>query len=308
MDVLITGSSGLIGSALRPALQAAGHRPLRLVRGATTDPDAIGWDPKAGSIDAASLEGLDAVVNLAGAGIGDHRWTDAYKREILESRTRTTDLLARTLAGLDRKPSVLLSGSAVGFYGDRGDEVLTEQSAPGRDFLAGVCVAWEAAAEPARRGRHPCCAPPHRHRPVTRRRRAEEAAPAVQAVPGRALRWRHPVAELDQHPRRDRRDPPPARARRRRPGQPHRTAPGDERRLRQGLGPGARSPECRAGPVVRTQARPRRRAGRQPAVLQPAGARRRRWQRAATPSPSPSWRAPSATCSTRRPWPDGLRA
>ena len=150
MDVLITGSSGLIGSALRPALQAAGHRPLRLVRGATTDPDAIGWDPKAGSIDAASLEGLDAVVNLAGAGIGDHRWTDAYKREILESRTRTTDLLARTLAGLDRKPSVLLSGSAVGFYGDRGDEELTEQSAPGRDFLAGVCVAWEAAAEPAR--------------------------------------------------------------------------------------------------------------------------------------------------------------
>ena len=150
MDVLITGSSGLIGSALRPALQAAGHRPLRLVRGATTDPDAIGWDPKAGSIDAPSLEGLDAVVNLAGAGIGDHRWTDAYKREILESRTMTTDLLARTLAGLDRKPSVLLSGSAVGYYGDRGDEELTEQSAPGRDFLAGVCVAWEAAAEPAR--------------------------------------------------------------------------------------------------------------------------------------------------------------
>jgi uncharacterized protein (TIGR01777 family) len=149
MDVLITGSSGLIGSALRPALQAAGHHPLRLVRGATTEPDAIGWDPKAGSIDAASLEGIDAIVNLAGAGIGDHRWTDAYKEEILESRVRTTDLLARTLAGLDRKPSVLLSGSAVGFYGDRGDEELTEQSAPGHDFLAGVCVAWEAATQPA---------------------------------------------------------------------------------------------------------------------------------------------------------------
>jgi uncharacterized protein (TIGR01777 family) len=149
MDVLITGSSGLIGSALRPALQAAGHRPLRLVRGATTEPDAIGWDPKAGAIDAASLDGIDAVVNLAGAGIGDHRWTDAYKQEILESRVRTTDLLARTLAGLERKPSVLLSGSAVGYYGDRGDEKLTEQSAPGRDFLAGVCVAWEAATQPA---------------------------------------------------------------------------------------------------------------------------------------------------------------
>ncbi len=131
-------------------MQAAGHRPLRLVRGATTGPDAIGWDPKAGSIDAASLDGIDAVVNLAGAGIGDHRWTDAYKQEILESRVRTTDLLARTLAGLDRKPSVLLSGSAVGFYGDRGDEELTEQSAPGHDFLAGVCVAWEAATQPAR--------------------------------------------------------------------------------------------------------------------------------------------------------------
>jgi uncharacterized protein (TIGR01777 family) len=149
MDVLITGSSGLIGSALRPALQAAGHHPLRLVRGATTAPDAIGWDPKAGSIDAASLEGIDAIVNLAGAGIGDHRWTEAYKEEILESRVRTTDLLARALAGLDRKPSVLLSGSAIGFYGDRGDEELTEQSAPGHDFLAGVCVAWEAATQPA---------------------------------------------------------------------------------------------------------------------------------------------------------------
>ena len=150
MDVLITGSSGLIGSALRPAVLAAGHHPLRLVRGTTTEPDAIGWDPKAGSIDAASLDGIDAVVNLAGAGIGDHRWTDAYREEILESRVRTTDLLARTLAGLDRKPSVLLSGSAVGLYGDRGDEELTEQSAPGHDFLAGICVAWEAATQPAR--------------------------------------------------------------------------------------------------------------------------------------------------------------
>jgi uncharacterized protein (TIGR01777 family) len=105
---------------------------------------AVVWDPDAGTIDAASLEGIDAVVHLAGAGIGDQRWTAERKRVILESRTRGTALIASTLAGLDRRPSVLLSGSAIGFYGDRGDEVLTEQSAPGDDFLSSICVPWEA--------------------------------------------------------------------------------------------------------------------------------------------------------------------
>jgi uncharacterized protein len=110
MDVVVTGSSGLIGSALVGALRSAGHRPVRMVRRPTAGADEIAWDPSAGTIDAASLEGIDAVVHLAGAGIGDKRWTESYKREILESRTQGTGLLASALAGLARRPSVLLSG------------------------------------------------------------------------------------------------------------------------------------------------------------------------------------------------------
>jgi uncharacterized protein len=153
VEVAITGASGLIGSALSRALRDDGHIVRPLVRPASTGqragPDAIGWDPVAGTIEAAALEGIDAVVHLAGAGIGDKRWSPARKREIRDSRVRGTDLLARTLAGLDRPPAVFVSGSAVGLYGDRGDEVLTERSAPGADFLAGVVQAWEAAAQPA---------------------------------------------------------------------------------------------------------------------------------------------------------------
>ncbi len=151
MDVLVTGSSGFIGSALLPALTAAGHRPIRALRQRSipTGVDAIAWDPDADVIDAASLEGLGAVINLAGVGIGDKRWTPARKLEVLESRTKSTALLASTLSALTSKPSVLISGSAVGYYGGRGDEVLTEKSAPGSDFLADVCVQWEAAAQPS---------------------------------------------------------------------------------------------------------------------------------------------------------------
>ena len=148
MDVVISGSTGLIGTALVDALVAGGHRPIRLVRRAAVG-DEITWDPSAGTIDAASLEGVDAVVHLAGAGIGDKRWTAAYKRTVLDSRVQGTGLLARTLAGLDRKPKALLSGSAIGYYGDRGDEELTETSTPGTGFLAEVCWAWEAATQPA---------------------------------------------------------------------------------------------------------------------------------------------------------------
>lgn len=149
MDVAITGASGLIGTALVAALGRAGHRPIRVVRTSSGGTDEISWDPSKGQIDAESLEGVDAVVHLAGAGIGDHRWTDSYKSTLLTSRTQGTDLMARMLAGMRRPPRVLLSGSAIGYYGARGDEELTEASAPGEGFLADLCVAWEAATKPA---------------------------------------------------------------------------------------------------------------------------------------------------------------
>jgi uncharacterized protein (TIGR01777 family) len=142
MRVLITGSSGLIGSALARHLETEGHQVTKLRRGAQ-------WDPEGGRCDPAAVAGHDAVVHLAGEGIGDHRWSTAHKRRVLDSRTNGTAALARALAGLDEKPSVLISSSAVGYYGNRGGETLTEESAPGDDFLSEVCTKWEAAAQPA---------------------------------------------------------------------------------------------------------------------------------------------------------------
>lgn len=149
MDVAISGASGLIGTALARSLRADGHTVRPLVRRASTDPAAISWDPATGTIQGDRLDGVDAVVHLAGAGIGDRRWSSERKRVIHESRVRGTDLLARTLAARTQPPTVLVSGSAVGYYGDRGDEVLTETSPPGDDWLAGVVQDWEAAAQPA---------------------------------------------------------------------------------------------------------------------------------------------------------------
>ena len=151
MDVLVTGSSGFIGSALVEALAETGHRPIRAVRTdrVPSGVDAIAWDPDAGKMDAGALEGIDGVVHLAGAGIGDKRWTDDRKRLIVESRTIPTRLLAESLAGLQRPPPVLVSGSAIGYYGDRADEPRDEDAPPGDDFVADVCVRWEAAARPA---------------------------------------------------------------------------------------------------------------------------------------------------------------
>lgn len=148
MHVLVTGSSGLIGTALVKKLGADGHQVTRLVR-RTPRPGEARWNPDDGSIETSALRDLDAVVHLSGAGIADHRWTDEYKRTLLDSRQRSTDLIATTIAGLDKKPDVLVSGSAIGFYGACGDEELDESSPAGSGFLADVCVAWEAATAPA---------------------------------------------------------------------------------------------------------------------------------------------------------------
>ena len=124
VEVLVTGASGFIGGALVTALCAAGHRPVAAVRGRAVPAgvDGIEWNPAAGTIDAPALEGIGGVVHLAGAGIGDRRWTAARRQLVIDSRTRSTKLLASTLVKLDKPPGVFVSGSAVGYYGDRGDD------------------------------------------------------------------------------------------------------------------------------------------------------------------------------------------
>ena len=149
MDVLVSGATGLLGSALVPVLRNEGHRVRRLTRSGDSSEDTVRWDPSAGTIDAAGLEGVNAVVHLAGENIMG-RWTDAKKARIRDSRVQGTGLLAETLAGLSTPPEVMVSASAAGYYGDRGNELLTEESAPGNNFLAGVCQEWEAAASVAR--------------------------------------------------------------------------------------------------------------------------------------------------------------
>lgn len=146
--IAVTGASGLIGSALVAHLAGRGDHVLRLVRQPAASSDEVTWDPAAGTVDVAALTAggpLDAVVHLAGAGVGDHRWTSAYKQQILDSRVHGTRTVATTLSGLGM-PVRLVSGSAVGFYGNRGDQLLTEDSAPGTGFLADVVAAWEAEA------------------------------------------------------------------------------------------------------------------------------------------------------------------
>ncbi|HEY4132915.1 MAG TPA: TIGR01777 family oxidoreductase [Gemmatimonadaceae bacterium] len=146
--IAISGSSGLIGSALVSALSADGHVVKHLVRREARNDNEIAWNPTRGEIDASRLNGVDAVVNLAGAKL-DQRWSDDVKREIRESRINSTTLLARTIASVSSKPRVMVSGSAIGIYGDRDDELLDESSTPGSDFLATVCQEWEGATRPA---------------------------------------------------------------------------------------------------------------------------------------------------------------
>ena len=151
MRVAVSGSTGLVGSALVEKLVSDGYEVVRLVRPTTrsANPGDIRWDPKTGAIDQAALEGVDAVVHLAGETISALRWTRDKRRQIRESRVRGTDTLARAIAGLSRKPSVLVCAGATGYYGDRGDEVLDERSRAGQGFLATVSAEWEAAAQPA---------------------------------------------------------------------------------------------------------------------------------------------------------------
>jgi uncharacterized protein (TIGR01777 family) len=151
MRIGVTGSTGLIGTALCTHLSTGGHTVCPIVR---REPQAgsteINWDPANGVIDRASIAGLDAVVHLAGAGIGDRRWSDSYKRVLLDSRVDGTTLLANTLAELGSDgPRVLISSSAIGFYGDRGDEIIDESSDQGTGFLADICRDWEASTAPA---------------------------------------------------------------------------------------------------------------------------------------------------------------
>jgi len=152
--VIVSGATGLIGRALVAALRDRGDEAVGLGRGVPHGAGEARWDPAAGQLDPAVLEGADAVVHLAGAGIGDRRWSPGRRREIVASRVDSTTLLARTLARLERPPEVLVSASAVGWYGDRGDEELTEDSGPGTGFLAELCRSWEdATAEAAAAGR-----------------------------------------------------------------------------------------------------------------------------------------------------------
>jgi uncharacterized protein (TIGR01777 family) len=164
MLVAVTGASGLIGTALTRRLRQSGHQVLRLTRSEPTEPDQVRWDPKAGLLDPDDLAKADAVVHLAARNLGDRlRWTAGIKRELLQSRVQGTNLVARAMAAAagGRKPSppgqggsggprVLVCASGVGYYGDRGDEVLTEESSAGDGFLADLVRKWEAAAEPAR--------------------------------------------------------------------------------------------------------------------------------------------------------------
>lgn len=154
MRIAVTGSSGLIGSALVRSLLADGHEVVRLVRrthpgGRPDGTREAFWDPKGGQVDTGALTGVEAVVHLAGAGVGDHRWTDAWKKEIRDSRVLGTATIAETLAGLGGRPRVLVSSSAIGYYGQTGSRVIDETAGPGDDFLARVCEEWEEAARPA---------------------------------------------------------------------------------------------------------------------------------------------------------------
>ena len=147
--IAVAGASGLIGAALVRSLDAEGHEVVRLVRRAARGEDEVCWDPEGSYVDTAGLAGCDAVVNLAGAGVGDHRWTEAYKKTLRDSRVLGTTVLARAVAALPEPPRVLVNASAIGYYGETGDRVVDEDAPPGDGFLSRMCVEWEEATAPA---------------------------------------------------------------------------------------------------------------------------------------------------------------
>ncbi|GIE30113.1 epimerase [Actinoplanes italicus] len=151
MRIVMAGASGFLGSRLTERLRQSGHDIVRLVRRPSEQPDEASWDPAQGRLDAVVLAGADAVINLAGANVGDRRWTTAYKRVLRSSRLNTTDTLARTISKLPAgdRPGTFLQGSGVGWYGDTGDQAVTEDASAGNTFLADLCRVWEAAARPA---------------------------------------------------------------------------------------------------------------------------------------------------------------
>jgi uncharacterized protein (TIGR01777 family) len=150
MKILISGSHGLVGSALVNSLRGAGHEVSTLVRHAPNSPTEVEWYPERGSLALARLEGMDAVIHLAGESIAEGRWSEEKKQRIRESRVKGTTVLSEALSNLRHPPATLISASAIGYYGNRGDLILTESSAAGNDFLSGVCVEWEQATESAR--------------------------------------------------------------------------------------------------------------------------------------------------------------
>ena len=150
MRVVVTGATGLIGSALVPFLESEGDATVALRRGSGATSDTPSWDPATGELSAGAVDGIDAVVHMAGENIAAARWTEAQKARIRDSRVDGTERLSTALARLDQPPTTLIVASALGYYGDRGDERVRESSPPGTGFLADVCQAWEAAAAPAR--------------------------------------------------------------------------------------------------------------------------------------------------------------
>ena len=150
MKIAVTGASGLIGSAFVKAAIARGDEVLKLVRRKPKTADQIFWDPTTGQIDHLLLDGVDAIVHLAGAGVGERRWSEKYKKEILDSRVNSTKLIVKAIARMHRPPKVLVSASAIGFYGDTAESSVDENAPAGTGFLPEVCLAWEAAAKPAK--------------------------------------------------------------------------------------------------------------------------------------------------------------